>query len=342
MPTLRAVLLQNYVAGLFTAKGMNAADAAQVAEVLVWADLRGVNSHGVMRVPLYLGWIDQGIINLDAKPEFRRDTPAARVLDADRAAGPVAMMLAADAAVEKARQAGIGGVLVARTTHTAALGFYARHLTVQGCVCIAFSASGPNMPYHGSRDAAVSTSPLCIGVPAGVGQALVLDMATSMVSIGKLLVARQTGEALAEGWAIDDDGRPTTDPRAATLPLPMAGAKGAGLALMAELITGQLTEDPILSEALSQASAPHRQNAMILAIDVAHFTDLARFGDGVRQVAGLIAAMPRQPGFDAILMPGERGDLAAEPNRRDGIRLPEQVWTDLLAIGTGLGLPSPP
>ena len=326
---------------LFIAKGLPEAHAQQVSDVLVWANLRGVDSHGVVRVPLYLGWIEEGIINVSPVLKTRKETPAVRILDADRAAGPVAMTLAANGAVEKARQTGLGAVLVARTTHTAALGFYARQVTAQGCICIALSGSGPNMAYHGTKDAAVSTSPLCIGVPAGRRGALVLDMATSVVSLGKLMLARQTSEALAPDWAIDKEGLPTSDPQQAVLPLPMAGPKGAGISLMVELITGLLTEDPILSKALSGGNSRHRQNAMVLAIDVDSFTKLAFFQEGVDSLADIISGMPRQPGFDHILMPGERGDETSKVRTRDGIKIPDGLWKTLLATGRELGV-SPP
>ena len=338
---IQAAQLNTYVTKVFAAAGLPEAQASQVSDVLVWANLRGGDTHGVVRVPLYLDWIEQGVINPRAVPSFRNETSAACVLDADRAAGPVAMMLAADAAVGKAREAGLGCVLVARTTHTAALGYYARHVTEQQCVCIAFCGSGLHMPYHGTRDAAVSTSPICIGVPAAERGAVVLDMATSVISAGALLLARRTGAPLAPNAAIDREGRPTTDSSEAVLPLPMAGAKGAGLSLMIELVTGLLTRDPILSEALSVAKAGHRQNAMVLAIDIAKFTDPVQFAQGATTLAALISAMPRQPGFDAILMPGERGDRLAETRRRDGIPIPEKVWADLAERGRSLGVTPP-
>ena len=341
MITIRGDLLRLYVAQLFEAKGMSPADAHRVGDILVWANLRGVDSHGVMRTSLYLDFIDQGIINVAPKFRVRNETPAAFVLDADRAAGPVAMTRAADGAVQKAKQSGVGLVMVARTTHTAALGYYARQVTEQGCVCIILSASGRHMPYHGTQGAAVSTSPVCMGVPAGSRNALVLDMAMSTISAGKLMLSQKTGQVLPADSAIDADGVITTDPRRAVLPLPLGGPKGAGLALMSELVTGLLTGDPILREALSDAKAKHRQNAMIIAIDIARFTDLPQFCAGVDALAALICALPRQPGFEAVLMPGDRGDDVAKQRDRTGIPLQDPVWAALLQKGADLGVGAP-
>jgi len=341
MVTIHSDALTAYLSQLFEAKGMRPAEARQIGEVLVWANLRGVDSHGVMRAPLYLDWIGAGLINVAPHVKTRKQTPAALILDADRAAGPVAMMAAAQGAVEKAKGVGIGMALVARTTHTAALGFYARHIIAQGCVCIILSASGRHMPYHGTKDAAVSTSPICVGVPAGTRGALVLDMAMSTVSAGRLMLARKTGETLPAESAIDEDGVVTTDPLRALLPLPLAGPKGAGLALMSELITGLLVGEPILSEAIGDARARHRQNAMVIAIDVAQFTDLQIFRDGVDGLAKLLSMMPRQPGFDVVMMPGDRGDSVASQRSADGIPIQDGVWATLLDLGAQLGVAAP-
>lgn len=341
MPNISADMLRDYVARLFEAKGLARADAALVADVLVWANLRGTDSHGVMRTSLYLDFIDQGVINVAPRSRVRNETPAAFVLDADRAAGPIAMMQAADGAIAKAREAGIGMALVARTTHTAALGYYARHIAAQGCASIMLSASGRHMPYHGTKDAAVSTSPVCIGVPAGTRGALVLDMAMSAISAGRVMLARRTGETLPADTAVDAEGAVTTEGHRAVLPLPMAGPKGAGVALMSELLTGLLTNDPILNEALVNAGARHRQNAMVIVIDVARFTDLASFRGGVDSLAALLSAMPRQSGFDAILMPGDRGDAVAKRRERDGVPIQDAVWAALIERGSQLGIDPP-
>src|SRR5437899_12914796 len=139
--------------------GMSDVDAATVADVLVWADLRGVDSHGVSRIPMYLRLIDDGDLNLTPSIKIHTETVAAVLVDADRAAGPVAMTMAMGAAVRKARDAGIGLALVKATTHTAALAYYTLKAAEEGMAAIAMAASGPFMAYHGTRAAGVSTNP---------------------------------------------------------------------------------------------------------------------------------------------------------------------------------------
>ena len=145
----------------------------------------------------------------------------------------------------------------------------------------------------------------------------------------------------AEVAAAVADGRLSAGAAEALLPLPMAGPKGAGLSLMAELITGLLTNDPILLEALSEKRARHRQNALVIAMDIASFTSLTAFQGGVQALAAVLGAMPRQPGFDAILMPGERGDQVHDGRAHDGIPIPRPVWADLTAVAGPLGVAMP-
>src|SRR5262245_60251666 len=226
---------------------MSRPDAAQVAEVLVWANLRGTDSHGVSRIPRYFEMIDAGDLDPRARPQLKTESAAAVLIDANRAAGPVAMTAAMAAATARAKQAGIGLALVRATTHTAALGYYTLKAAEGGVAAIAAAASIPNMAYHGARAAGVSTSPISIAVPAGGRAPVILDLGTGIVSIGRLAEARRRGEPLPEGWALDAAGEPTADPQRAEIPLPMAGPKGSGLALMIECLTSLVVGNPILA-----------------------------------------------------------------------------------------------
>jgi len=240
-------------------------------------------------------------------------------------------------AIQKARQAGAGVCLVRGTTHTAALGYYTHRAADAGMAAIAFSGSWPNMAYHGARAAGVSTAPLAIAVP-GDGAPIALDMASGVVSIGKLMQARRTGESLAPGLALDKNGAATTDPRAAAVPLPLGGAKGSGLALLIECLASLITGNPLLAEALegTPLGARHRQNAGMIALDIARFIDLADFKREAARLARAIKALPPQPGME-ILLPGERGDRAAAA-QRDEIRIAPAVLEELKAVAASLGV----
>lgn len=321
--------LRALVGDIFVRAGMVEDNARTVADVLVWAELRGLGSHGVMRVPRYVEWMRRG--DLNGRPKITtRESGATLTLDADRAAGPVAMVRAVELAVAKARETGIALVLVRSTTHTGAIGYYTQLGARSGMAMIAITASVPNMAYHGARAAGVSTAPLSIAVP-GEEEPLVLDMGSGVISVGKLAQARRSGERLAAGSALDASGEPTTDARMATLPLPLGGPKGSGLALLIECVSSLLAGNPILAEALEGTAKGkrHYQNALVIAIDVARFLPVAEFKKEVKRLIRAIKALPPQPGAE-ILMPGERGHRSA--GRTAEIDLPASVLEELRVL----------
>lgn len=330
--------LTRFATDIFARAGLPRADAGVVAEVLVWANLRGVDTHGVMRVPRYIDLIENGDMNPEPAIRIRTETPASVLIEADRAAGPVAMMRAVSEAVRKARGAGVGLALVRATTHTAALGYYTLAIARERMAGIALAGSWPNVVYHGARAAGVSTSPISIAVPGG--EPVVLDMATSLVSMGKLNQAKKLGKPIPEGWALDGEGNPTTDPQAAQTPLPMAGAKGSGLSFMVECLASLIASNPLLAESLEGTleGGRHRQNGFVLAIDLAQFGDPESFAREVDRLVKALKALPHAANTDEILMPGERGRRTLEQRTREGIPLARAVHEELQAIAARLGV----
>jgi ureidoglycolate dehydrogenase (NAD+) len=245
------------------------------------------------------------------------------------------------AATRKAREAGIGFALARATTHTAALGYYTLAGAREGMAAVALAASWPNMAYHGARAAGVSTSPISIAVPGGERAPLVLDMGTGVVSVGKLTQARRAGETIPEGWALDAAGNPTTDSQAAQLPLPMAGPKGSGLALMIECLASLVTANPLLSEFLEETTLGlrHRQNGLAIAIDISRFGDPGAFRREVDRLVKAVKALPRAQGVEEILLPGERGERTFRKRNRDGIPIPPAVLKELKTLAERLGVP---
>ena len=337
-PTVSAAALERFTTEIFARVGMPTPEAALVAEVLVWANLRGVDTHGVTRIPRYVELIERGDMNPRPTMRIRTETPASVLIEADRAAGPVAMMRGVSEAQRKAREAGVGLALVRATTHTAALGYYTLEIAKAGMAGIALSGSWPNVVYHGSRAAGVSTSPISIAVPGG--EPVVLDMATSIVSMGKLNQAKKAGQPIPEGWALDAEGRPTTDPRAAQTPLPMGGAKGSGLSFMVECLASLIPGNALLADSLegTPAGARHRQNGFVLAIELARFGDPASFRREVERLASALKHLPLAEHTDEILLPGERGARTLKARTRDGIPLPAAVREELFALAERLGV----
>jgi ureidoglycolate dehydrogenase (NAD+) len=338
-----APALREFVGALFARAGMSAAHAATLADALVWANLRGVDTHGVMRVARYLEWAAAGVINTRPQMRVATDTPAVQVLDADRAAGAIAMTAAADAAMAKAAAVGLGFVLVRGTTHTGALGYYTERVARRGMTALALTASVPNMAYHGARAAGVSTAPVSIAVPGAADTPIVFDMATGVVSIGALMQAKRLKQTLAPGLALDAEGNPTTDGQTAAIPLPLGGPKGSGLALMIEMFTSLTVGNPLLAEFFSgkPEGKRHRQNALVLAVDAFRFCPEEVFRRDVARTVAALKALPADAQAGGIFMPGERGYLEAERRGREGIPLSASVASDLAAAAARAGLPLP-
>jgi ureidoglycolate dehydrogenase (NAD+) len=169
---------------------------------------------------------------------------------------------------------------------------------------------------------------------------LLFDMATSAISMGKVMAARRTGALLEPGWAADQDGVPTTDAKAAAMVLPLGGPKGSGLAIMIECLASLLGSHPLIADALQGAGegSKHRQNALLIAIDIAKFVDLAEFRAEVQRLVEALKALPLAPGSDEVLMPGERGYCTMKQRSEKGIPLPPALVAELAAISTRLQL----
>jgi ureidoglycolate dehydrogenase (NAD+) len=335
--------LRTFSAELLEKGGLSPEHALTTADVFVWAALRGVDSHGVGRVPAYLELLTKGVAN--ARPHIRVEsgTAAAAVLDADRAPGPVALTMAAEEAVRRARETGIASVGVRRTVHTGAIGYYVSKIAEQGLVGLGFVAGMPNMGYTGVRGAAVATSPLAVAVPARDHAPLLLDMATATIALGKIRQARVSGTPLPEGAAATEDGTPTTDPEKAVMPLPLGGAKGSGMSLAFELLTSVLVGAPIFSAFHSDdpKGRKHRQNALLIALDPAAFGDPDAFTASVDGTLGTLKRLPAAEGVDGVYYPGERSAGVAGLRAAQGVPVAPKVWRELTESAAKLGVTPP-
>ena len=333
--------LGRFIRDALIASGARAKDAGIVAEGLVWSNLRGGDGHGVSRLPRYLKLIERGEIDPTAIPKLTHDRAATFVLDVGHGFGPVAAMQAAALAVERARKSGVCFGLIREQTHTGAIGRYAQWIAERGCAAVLMGAGPTLMAYHGARVASMATSPIAIAVPSGTGPIL-LDMATSTISNGKILQARATGQSLPEGTVLTADGDATTDPRQAEILLPLGGPKGSGLGLMFEMLASVLASAPIQARALGpEKRTRHTGNTAMLAIDIATFRSFADFTHDADALAAVIKALPRQAGFDEILLPGERSGRTEAVRRKSGIPIPPKLWEELEGIAKARAIKMP-
>ncbi len=353
--------LYNFTKEVFVRAGMPPEGAGMEAGALLWANLRGVDSHGVLRIPWYLDNIEKGVMN--PKPDIRiiNETPATLFVEADRALGPVATIFTMERVIEKAGEVGICWALIRNLTHQGALGHYTQMASEAGMAGIAFVCNPPNMAPHGAKVPGVHNSPIAISVPARRHYPLSLDMATSVVAGGKLWLAVDKGIPIPEGWALDKDGNVTTDPTAVGALLPFGGPKGSGLALMFECLTGVMSGNPKLGPFLQGREEkpaeekksdkewsrlaympPHNQNSVVAAIDIATFTGLEEYKDHIDNLIDGLKALPRADGFDEIFVPGEPEEKTCAVRTRDGIPLPPGTIRNLYAVAErfGVGLPA--
>lgn len=323
--------------------GLTPEDARTTADVFVWAAQRGVDSHGTARVPAYLELLAKGVANARPRITVESTTPAAAVLDADRAPGPVALTRAAREAVDRARTYGIATVGVRRTVHTGAIGYYVSRIAEQGLIGLGFVSGMPNMGYTGVKGAAVATSPLAVAVPADSRAPLLLDMATAPIALGRIRQAKANGTPLPEGAVATADGTPTTDPDQAVMPLPLGGVKGSGMSLAFELLTSVLVGAPIFSSFHSDdpRGREHRQNALLIAVDPAAFGDPGAFTEAVDTPPGTLKGLPAADGATGVFYPGERSAALSAERGRTGVPVAPKVWRELLARAEEFGVEPP-
>jgi ureidoglycolate dehydrogenase (NAD+) len=333
--------LGRFIRDVLVANGARASDAAVVAEGLVWANLRGGDGHGVSRLPNYVTYLKRGEIDPKMQPKLVHDRGATLVIDAGHGFGPVAVMQVAALAVERAKTLGVCFGLVRQQTHTGAIGRYAQWIAQHDCAAIIMGAGPALMAYHGTRVRSMATSPIAIAVPSGKGP-VVLDMATSMISNGKILAAKSTGQPLPAGAVLTADGEPTTDAAKAEILLPLGGPKGSGLGLMFEMLASVLAAAPIQARALGpEQRKRHTGNTAMLVIDIATFRPLADFTHDADALTAVLKSLPRQVGFDEVLLPGERSASTEAVRRKSGIPIPAKLWADLEAMAKSLAVKMP-
>ncbi len=342
--------LHDFSKRIFVRIGMPEQDAIAEADTLMWANLRGVDSHGVVRLPWYVANVENGVINPTPDIQVVMDTPAVALIEADRAIGPVVTNRAADLAVEKARGVGIGWILIRNHTHQGTMGQYVQRIANHDMVGLIFVCGRPNTAPFGARAAGVSNNPLGLSAPAGRHPHLILDMATSLVALGKVVVAHDRGESIPVGWGLDEDGNPAIDPRDLATLLPVGGPKGSGMSLLFECMGSLMVANPLLLPVLSGQlgevqttgnigrMARHNQNSVVAAIDVSRFTDLNAYKAEVDGLIDNLKKLPRADGFDEILMPGERGERCYAERVAAGIPVPAGTITALRKVAAELNI----
>ncbi|MFL6798341.1 MAG: Ldh family oxidoreductase [Xanthobacteraceae bacterium] len=330
------------VADIFAGVGISIEDASTVAGDLVAADLEGIASHGVMLVPLYVDRIRKGSVSLRSAGDVVSDRDGAIVIDAGNALGQLTARQAVTLAVGRARKHGLAAVAVRNAFHFGTAGRYARMMAAQNCVGLVASNTRPLLPAPGGAEALVGNNPIAIALPSAGEFPVEVDMAMSATAMGKIRLAAASGTAIPADWAVDAEGRPTTDPATAIrgMLLPAAGPKGFGLAFVIDLLCGGLSEGAIGGEVrplYGDPAEPYGCAHFFLAIDVGHFPGAQTFAGRARDHGKRASGSKRGPGVERVYAPGEL--VSANRNSSAGVcRLDSQTLRSLAQCAAGAGI----
>ena len=337
--------LRGFLARAFLAAGMRERDAEAIARLMAEADLQGSDGHGAIRLAPYLKRIKAGGVNLHPEIRIVRERAAMALIHGDNGMGHVVMKRAAELAIAKARTAGVAWVGAQWSNHAGPASLYARMAMEEGMVGLYFAVGNANhLPPWGGLDMLLSTNPIAVAVPAGDEPPIVLDMATTVAAYGKVKAKAAKGEAMPEGWMIDREGKPLTDPKRAAegFLLPIGGYKGYGLAMIVGLLAGTLNGAAMGSDVIdfnADVSTPTNTGQAIMAIDPAAFGEPEEFRASVDKLVRELRASERMPGVDRIWMPGEQSHERRIAYARDGIPIADAVWAALDGVAADLELP---
>ena len=317
-----------------SAASVGAEPARLTADILVTTDSWGVHTHGTKQLRGLLANFRDGKMVLQAGTELVAEGPSWALFDGHRSLPTVTAEMAMRAAMTKARTTGIAISGVRESGHFGAAGFYAVMAAREGFIGISTCNVDPGVAVPGSRGPVLGTNPLAWAVPTGDDRPLFLDIATSVVAAGKVYQAQAAGKKIPDGWLIDGDGLPTTDPTGYPLRgalMPMAGHKGYGISLLIEIITGVLCGGAFGADVVSWVNgpAPVNQSFCFIAINPALFMPAARFRERVDHLAASIRDAPRAVNADRIWLPGEHEWENREKALRSGIELPPDVVASL-------------
>jgi LDH2 family malate/lactate/ureidoglycolate dehydrogenase len=342
--------LNDYMVRFFVKLNVPKADAETVAEVLLSADLRGVDSHGIIRLNTYYGdRLRKGLIDPLSPVTILNETPVSLALSGGNGMGQVVGKQAMIRCIEKARQIGMAMVTVRNSNHYGIAGYYAMMALEQDMIGISFTNSQPLVAPTYGRKALIGTNPIAVAVPAGNERPYVLDMATSIVPIGRITVYDKAGKPIPAGWGIDKEGSVTTNPSevlkgGALMPLGgidlMRGYKGYGLGLLVDIFSGVLSGSAFAGDVGHPASEGKFANVghFFGAIRIDAFRPLADFKHDMDGIIHQLKESPKAVGQDRIYIHGEKEFERAENNRKVGVPLLEPVVKSLQEAGHQVGV----
>lgn len=321
-------------------RGVPASDAQLTAQSLVQADQRGIYSHGLLRLPLYAEALRLGGINPVPTLKWAADNGHVAVLDADAALGQVAMQAAVNYVLEHGARNGIAAVAVQNSSHYGAGAFWSDQLAKQGFLSVLTSSTGPVVAPHGGLEKVLGTNPLTLGAPSADEWPLTADLATSNGAYGKVIAARNEGQQLPEGWAVDAQGKPTTDPAAAAegAMIPFGAHKGSAVAVLLEAFAASLSSATYAFETVDIWSNPGSQmnnGHLLIGLDASAFAGRGHTEARVQNLQERVRGAG--PGGQPVLSPGDPERLR-ERDHSDAVPLPSSTADQLTELADRLHL----
>jgi LDH2 family malate/lactate/ureidoglycolate dehydrogenase len=343
-PRVGITELTGFITRALASAGVPPDDATQVAALMAEADARGGDAHGIFRLPQYVKQIQSGGIN--ARPNIRivSDRAGTALIDGDNGLGHLVMKRAAELAIEKARQCGIGWVGTRHSNHSGSAQLYARMPAEKNMIGLYFCVGNANLlPPWGGTEVLLSTNPISIAVPAWKHPPIVLDMATTNTAFGKIRLKAQRNEPMPEGWMIDRQGQPLTDAKRASegFLVPVGGAKGYGLALMFGLLAGTLNGAAFGRDVVNytvDSKTPSNTGQAMIALDIATFADVDTFKQNVDELWDVMKSSPTLPGVDEVRLPGEHSAKLYDERMADGVPLGADLRKVLDELADRLGI----
>lgn len=315
-------------------------EAEVIADNLVDANVMGVDSHGVTRLADYLARLDEGKIEFKTNLTVERETTTTALFDAHNGWGQYAGKKAMDLAIEKAKEHGCAFVGVKNSNHYGTASYFTRMAADAGCLGMSMTNASPIMVSWGAKKPTLGTNPLAIAVPTNQ-HPVILDMATSTVARGKINLAAKNGQSVPEGWAINADGEPTTDAAEALkgFLLPF-GAKGSGLAIMIDIMTGVMTGAMFGEDVPRMYDDPDPQQLghMFIVFNIEAFMDLNEFKNRMDERIKQTVESPPSPGFEKVFMPGDLEQLTRSTRLNEGVPLSSAIYTELQQLGEKYGV----
>jgi ureidoglycolate dehydrogenase (NAD+) len=328
--------LAEFAYDVFVAAGLEADHATIVTDALLTGSLRGVDTHGIVRIEPYTRKLDEGGFNLSPDVTVAEPRDSVAVVDANDGPGPVAAHRAMESAVATAREDGVGAATVTNSNHFGMAAYYTLYAAERDCIGFTMSHAGPRVAPFGGVDPFLGTNPLAYSIPTNRDFSITLDMSTSVVANATIRKRREQGEPIPDDWATDAAGRATTDPSDVHALRPVGGAKGYGLGLLVDICCGPLIGmdfSPQVDTLFEDYAKSMRIGHFMLALDVDAFRDVDAFKADIDELVARLKSVETGPDAEEIRLPGERSARVAAKRRRDGIPVDRETVATLTEVG---------